>query len=1035
MNKLICYTVNKYIDGYIASRFGWKPEYKERGMSPYTIASLRGVYDQYHPENHLLDDNKTEFTEEELEEAYKKLAEFRRTINSTTRQRLAGNLKRMNEAFDSLRHAFTVGQRKSRISYLTAAFSSEVDRLMRGNNFDRDNLINGFYTTTGEYVGGPLAIFSSVYNHIAYLRQNYYSRYKNAELGFNKDKDKLNFAFAPTNVDEYRALMKERYEAYSSILEHWEELLPFVFKNLMVTEGLKMGIKNEYATAASTDSFGENDIAAKWEISESKRDGWQENSDLQSAFGSVGKQVRRVLATCPELVPVPVEDAEGNVVRIEYKIAYDDLGNVKFRDPVETHQAIIEMLRGVQNSDDMYKRLVKEGTNNAKIPWMQPIVNLLSDPTVRTQFFVDFKRNFQPYSASFEDKESSSSFVKKVKTRILNRPTNMLLGKFKTLMSKKGVLPKSVRMWKTETVFKPGKEGGTINWGRLVEVKKAVQKWVVADKNKGIFSEAPLIDRGEGVTINIDGKSHEVTHDLKRKFLMEVFTSFGFDVLPDTVESILLSPDIYEVRRQLERLFSDNGGIKFAMNGIGEIATEHYGKIKISDKYGTLSNPSKSKEDKEEAAKALDEAKLTMQKLYGTKRNDGYPVADCIEKLLNIINKHQEGYRVESRVRYMDNTLYSFVSPSYLGDRLEAIEAYVNNNDKAGLKSFLEKEYLRSPYFVDDECLVNGPGANGKGILNMWIRELYAACQNNNVPLSDSVAAIFSFERNLGSDIKKFEDFTAREHGVDMLIHFFADEQQGKTFGGRSKKDLNRRLSALFPVFVLGDAGVSKYIRAPRITSPHSVDAEGNKTIEEDKIKGVAFEFDNYAKRDVLENFYNVFTQEMRRMDLDKIIAKSYTLYANGKPVEHGEREFSILTFLNPTSQEYKPEYNPFNADGTAKSKDEIMDIINKYLNDATERFTNRLEKLGVLDTTTVGNIQVLRHLSSIANPGNICSKIEEFYWNTKLATIQQLQMMTIDPAFYANTKDLQKRYKEIHAPGSILDVRAIDIYAPNPGT
>jgi len=30
---------------------------------------------------------------------------------------------------------------------------------------------------------------------------------------------------------------------------------------------------------------------------------------------------------------------------------------------------------------------------------------------------------------------------------------------------------------------------------------------------------------------------------------------------------------------------------------------------------------------------------------------------------------------------------------------------------------------------------------------------------------------------------------------------------------------------------------------------------------------------------------------------------------------------------------------------------------------------------------------------------------------------------MTIDVAFYKNTKDLQKRYKEIHAPGDAVSI------------
>nr|DAI58682.1 MAG TPA: hypothetical protein [Crassvirales sp.] len=35
--------------------------------------------------------------------------------------------------------------------------------------------------------------------------------------------------------------------------------------------------------------------------------------------------------------------------------------------------------------------------------------------------------------------------------------------------------------------------------------------------------------------------------------------------------------------------------------------------------------------------------------------------------------------------------------------------------------------------------------------------------------------------------------------------------------------------------------------------------------------------------------------------------------------------------------------------------------------------------------------------------------------------------MLTIDVGFYKNTEDLQKRYKELHAPGTKLDEEAFD--------
>ena len=108
----------------------------------------------------------------------------------------------------------------------------------------------------------------------------------------------------------------------------------------------------------------------------------------------------------------------------------DDLGNQQFLDPVKTHQELQEFLKGVQNSEDLLYRMCKKGKpGEAKIPWMQPIVDiLLSQPMSRTQFFCDFKRNFQPYSIMFDDKAEGSGFIRKIKTRVLNKAKNYLKG-------------------------------------------------------------------------------------------------------------------------------------------------------------------------------------------------------------------------------------------------------------------------------------------------------------------------------------------------------------------------------------------------------------------------------------------------------------------------------------------------------------------------------------------------------------------------------------------------------------------------------
>ena len=397
----VCYIVDKKVDGYIASKFGWSAQQGNKGMNPMKIASLRGLYDQNAEEtgtDPLLPDNPTDA---DLDKAAKKLMEFRAGIKMGMRARVATGTKHIDRAYDALRHAYSLHERRSRINLLSNLFSWEVDRLMRGSHADRQSFVNGFTTVDGQYVGGELSILDGVYNIVHESRANWYYLMNEPEQGFKtyKDQDKLNFVGAPSNVEEFRQMCEHRFNEYTKLLENWNELIPFVLKDLVKKEGVKLGIKKEFVAAASSDSFGENDIAAKWDMSESKRDGWMENSDLQSAFGSVGQQVRRILATVPqvELKPIfkDIETLDGKKKRVfshmESIPVVDDLGNQQFIDATKTHQALMEYLKGVQNSEDMIERLCKKGKpGEAKIPWMQPIVDvLISNPQARTQFFCD----------------------------------------------------------------------------------------------------------------------------------------------------------------------------------------------------------------------------------------------------------------------------------------------------------------------------------------------------------------------------------------------------------------------------------------------------------------------------------------------------------------------------------------------------------------------------------------------------------------------------------------------------------------------
>lgn len=350
-------------------------------------------------------------------------------------------------------------------------------------------------------------------------------------------------------------------------------------------------------------------------------------------------------------------------------------------------------------------------------------------------------------------------------------------------------------------------------------------------------------------------------------------------------------------------------------------------------------------------------------------------VREKIDKILTVVSKNREGLRLESRVRHKDRkgkgvTLFSYVLPSYLSDLMDSVEGYVKARDTQGLRKMLEEKYLNSSYFRD----------NGV-ILNKWLEELY----NSDLSKDDNFAANFSWNRFLGDANDNFENFTSKKHAIAMLSDFFSDRQQSPN----SKY-------AHYPVFILGDSGVSKSIRARR-----------------------------YSAQEILDGLYNVYRQECRRMSLTKAANEKLKRdgYSTIDNFSEKEDEFTLLPFLN---QSFK------GRDISSISEKEVKDAIKSYMNQAVKDFKVKLDELGVLNTVTKTvqgkEVTSYEYLSQEAkSEEELNKKLADFYWNTKFATIQQLQMMTIDPAYYKGTKDLQKRYKEIHAPGKLLSLEARD--------
>lgn len=870
-----CYNPIKGIDDVIASKI--------QGWNEYRVATLRGMYDESH--SSPLDTS-------DLDKAVQDLISYRRDLGKMNAESIKTTSSNLSESYQKLKESFSAEERFNRINMISTMFSDRLDALQEANPFlSRKVICNGF-VSNGKLVAGQFSVFEGVYNDLL----EYYS-----EAVEEGDMDTAN--------------------SYKKVLENWGALVSHARMRLRDTEELRLGDKIEYADDTNPDNYNDNKLSELYDASESKREAWQETSDMHSAFGSVGKQVRKLL---------------GSIQRVENgEEVYDDLGFPIMLDPVKAHQSLIEILRGVTSERQMIG-LLRNASNSQT--WLQPVIEELeNNDQLRTQFYVDFKKNFQPYSILLEEVKNG---LRTFKTLILNRVNNSLSGQYLTSIT----LGKQVNP--NTSVFN---KDGSINWKNLQSLRELVKEYFPSKS----VSITPKFYNNK-----------ETSWQEKKRVLIKITEALGIDIDGGTLNKIMSSG------RDLHK-FTD------AISELVEFGTDkilNKKELESLDK-GEYSLSNRSFKDFIRFSPAGSTAKQGV-------------IREKIDKMLSIVTKNREGLRLESRVRHKDKngnnvTLFSNVIPSYLGDKMDRIASFVSNNDRQGLRRMIENEFLDSSFFMDKD--------NGT-IFNRWLRDLYESGLDEK-----DFAANFGFKRFLGTSDNSFENFTSKQHAIDMMAEYFSERQ----------KSPNSQY-AYYPVFILGDSGVSKFIKAKR-----------------------------YSAQEILDGLYDVYRQERRRMALTsaantKLKEGGYSLIEN---FSSKENEYTALPFLNKDYKSPDGTVGKYAAMiGENPSKQEVVKAIQAYMEEAVNSFKTSLNNLGLLETKEVYNpktnkkeVQYVYFSQEVNGNKSIDEVIADYYWNTKFATIQQLQLFTIDPAFYKGTKDLQKRYKEIHAPGSVLSLEARD--------
>lgn len=810
------------------------------------------------------------------------------------------------------------------------------------------------------------------------------------------DEEKLEAAKkrAAYKNQEYKKIIDDP-SVYKALAEEASTLL-------IMTEGIRLDpnyIAPADANLNDDDPEGNSEVdneAEDWKQEEAYKDGWMTNFRQVSSQESLSQDVRKVIRQVPKL------DYEGMYEE-------DDLGFKKYLDADYVHATLIDKLRNMINSDDMIPLL----ENVAKIkPWVNQIIELLQDDeTLFSQFYQDFRKDFTPYWIQKKKMMPDGTF--KMQTIAVNKPE----GVYYLLDAWRDNYENGVQL-DNNSVYE---KNGEINKDNAAKGLQWTETLNNMFQNLDTESRLQLLER-EDVWKTIMKLLHMLGIDANPSVLRTALTDIK------TAPGITFTDPIMLLLPQLNVIFS---GIKK-----GEVKSET--REDGTEKRGDLINT------------------------FGSAYN-------MIASMMAEVTEDA----IESSVRENDKSYYSHVTPNYLGKLIKNLKNVMN--DKERFEQFMQTEFKDYEWFFKDGHWRNDwlrqlaesdelrKGLNHKVVLNSdkvdytdWddldytlvlLTEYWGDPDSAkssikyawyHVPiLSDSPSAEFiRFRKYTTGDVldengkkrtyddvilDKLVDLVNQEYDRIMLVRERDEAYQRGDKGVEpiANYDIVRKKDGN-----IKSIGGAEFKFLPALNNLRYDNGETFiDRLSRLKSKGTGAELRDFLRNslnDIMEDgFEQTYKDWMRVGLLDEL--------PNGR--------YKYLPFEGQSKQ------NAITAKALLKAKDALgslwstnMELMRRAYNNNSafdSREANSLmEQIKALltDKATRGEME-LEDAQSISRSlfvkNNTKDALREYYWNSKLATSQIIQLTTTDLAFYKNLEDFQKRYKEVHAPALRLNTKA----------
>lgn len=793
-------------------------------------------------------------------------------------------------------------------------------------------------------------------------------------------------------------------QAYQKVIDNFEPLAEEASGLLIMTEGIMI---NPNYILPSDPNFNDDTPEGESQIDdqtddynneETYKDGWMTNFRQVSAYESLSQDVRKIIGQTPKL------DYNG-------KYEKDDLGFVRYLDPNYIHATLIDKLRNMINSDDMIPLMQQLEKNK---PWIKQITKLIQgDETLFSQFYQDFRKDFIPYW--IQKKKLMPDGTIKMETIAINKPE----GTYYLLDS-----------------WRDNYESGTLlDDNSIYEKNGEINKDNAA---KGLAWIETL--NNKFTNIDTEARLELLESDQIWNTLLKLFHMIGIDVNPAILKTALT--DIKNVP-----------GIKF---------TDPI--MLLLPQLNIIFNGVKRGDVKSETKEDGTEKRGDLINTFGSAYNSiANMIADVTEDA------------IESSVRENDKSYYSHVVPNYLGKLVKNLKNVMDN--KARFEEFIQNEYKQYEWFFKKghwrndwlEQLVSSEamrkGFDHKVVLNSdkvsysdWsdldytlvlLTEYWGDPDKSNTDVqwawyhmpiySDSPSAEFlRFRKYVSGKIIDEETGQYRDYD-DIILDKMIDlvNQEYDRIALVNERDREYQVGnplvepiANFDIIRNTDGSIKSIGGAEFKFFPalNDIKYDNGETFIDRLARLISKESGSE-----LRSFLRDTLKEIVDTDFENTYKDWYNI---GVLDELPNGKYKNLPFVGQSQQNEKIAKSLIKAKeiiGVSQWTTNMELLLKNYNNNAPindKNATLLMDQIKDLLNNKVLNGGVkLEDVQSISRnlivKNNAKAALREYFWNSKLATSQIIQLTTTDLAFYKDIEDFQKRFKEVHAPALKLNTKA----------